>query len=77
MDQFYSSKYIAGTVKNNTNKQYSYVQVEINLYDDAGNQVGSTLANANNLEPGGTWKFKAPIIEEKATKYKVKDVTGF
>ncbi|MGE5590998.1 MAG: FxLYD domain-containing protein [Bacillota bacterium] len=53
-------RYVTGTVKNNSNKKYSYAQVEINLYDKDGNQVGSTLANINNLEPGGTWKFKAP-----------------
>jgi asparagine N-glycosylation enzyme membrane subunit Stt3 len=69
-------KYIVGTVKNNTTKQYSYVQVEINLYDASGAQVGSTLANANNLEPNGTWKFKAIATEDFAT-YKIKDVTGY
>lgn len=70
-------RYVTGTVKNNSSKKYSYAQVEINLYDKDGNQVGSTLANVNNLEPGGTWKFKAPILEDAATSFKVKDVTGF
>ncbi|HBQ87200.1 MAG TPA: DUF3426 domain-containing protein [Syntrophomonas sp.] len=69
-------KYIIGTVKNNTTKQYTYVQVEINLYDASGAQVGSTLANANNLEPNGAWKFKAIATEDFAT-YKIKDVTGY
>lgn len=73
----YGNKMIVGSVKNNTNKEYTYVQVEINLYDDTDAQVGSTLANANNLEPGATWKFEAPILEENATKFKVKDITGF
>lgn len=71
------SRYVVGTVKNNTNKEYGYVQVEINLYDESGAQVGSTLANANNLEAGGTWKFKAPILEESAKTFKIKDVNGF
>ena len=66
-----------GTVKNNTKKQYKYVQVEINLYDKDGNQVGSTMSNVNNLEPGATWKFKAPVFEEKAASFKIKEVTGF
>ncbi|MEN6391068.1 MAG: FxLYD domain-containing protein [Syntrophomonas sp.] len=70
------STYVIGTVKNNTDKQYSYVQVEINLYDTSGAQVGSTLANANNLEPNGSWKFKAVTLEDFAT-YKIKDVTGY
>jgi len=70
------ASYIAGTVKNNTNKTYKYVQVEINLYDASGAQVGSTLANANNLEPNGTWKFKAVTMDDFKT-YKIKDVSGF
>ena len=69
--------YVTGTVRNNTNKQYKYVQVEINLYDKSGAQVGSTLANTNNLEPHGLWKFKAPIIEDNTAKYSVKNVTGY
>lgn len=71
------TRYVVGTVKNNTKKEYGYVQVEINLYDKDGAQVGSTLANANNLEAGGTWKFKAFVLEENAASYKIKDVTGF
>lgn len=68
---------VVGTIRNNTSRTYGYVQVEINLYDDSGAQVGSTLANANNLEPGGSWKFSAPIIEDSATKFKVAGITGF
>lgn len=75
-DEF-GNLYITGTIKNNTNKQYKYVQVEINLYDGDGAQIGSTLANTNNLEPGGTWKFKAVALEDGAKSYKIKDVTGF
>jgi|LFRM01.1.fsa_nt_gb uncharacterized membrane protein len=71
------TRYIVGTVKNNSSREYSYVQVEINLYDDEGNQVGSTMDNTNNLEPGGTWKFKAIVLEDSATEYKIKDVSGF
>lgn len=71
------ARYVAGTVKNNSGRKYGYAQVEINLYDKDGNQVGSTLANVNNLEPGATWKFKAIILEDSATSFKVKGVTGF
>ncbi|MCL6575147.1 FxLYD domain-containing protein [Kyrpidia sp.] len=70
-------QYAAGTVKNNSNRKYGYVQVEINLYDGDGNQVGSTLANANNLEPGATWKFRAPVFEDNVKQFKVVDITGF
>lgn len=69
--------YIVGSVKNNTNKQYKYVQVEVNLYDADGAQVGSTLANTNNLEPGGTWKFKTMATTKDFASYKIKNVTGY
>lgn len=68
---------IAGTVKNNTNTQYSHVQVEINLYDNNGAKVGSTMATTDNLDPGGVWKFDAPVMEAKATGYKIVSVTGY
>ena len=71
------TRYVVGKVRNNTNRTYTYVQVEINLYDKDGNQVGSTLANVNNLEPGAVWSFKAPILEEEAVRFKVADITGF
>lgn len=68
--------YITGTVKNNTNKEYTYVQIEVNLYDESGNLINSTLDNINNLEANGTWKFKAMATDEFAT-YKIKEVTGW
>src|SRR5690606_31115740 len=68
---------IVGTVRNNTKKQYSYAQVEFNLYDDSGAQVGSTIANVNNLEPGGTWAFEAPVLEARATQAKLKGISSF
>ncbi|HOO52312.1 MAG TPA: FxLYD domain-containing protein, partial [Alphaproteobacteria bacterium] len=66
-----------GILKNTTDREYGYVQIQFNLYDKDGVQVGSTLANVNNLEPQSTWKFEAGIIEENVTMFKVKDITGF
>jgi len=71
------SRYIVGTVKNSCNKQFSYVQISFNLYDAKANQVGSTFANVNNLEPYGTWRFKALIMEDSATRFKQQEITGF
>lgn len=73
----FGTKYVVGQIKNNADKTYSYVQVTINLYDDSGAQIGSTLDNLNNFEPGGVWKFKAMIFEDDATTYKIKEITGF
>jgi hypothetical protein len=66
-----------GTVKNNSPKTYSYAQVEFNLYDNSGAQVGSTSANVNNLEPNRKWKFKAIIYVDNASSAELKGVSGW
>jgi len=72
----YGTRYLVGTVKNNVNKEFSYCQIEFNLYDkENGSQVGSTFDNINNLEADGTWKFKAIVMEDGATFAKLKGVS--
>lgn len=71
------ARYIEGKVRNNTDQKYTYAQISFNLYDDEGALVGTALANVNNLEPGGIWKFKAMIMNQEATSYKLGDLTGF
>ena len=68
---------IVGTVVNNTDREYSYVQIEFNLYDSDGAQVGSTFANITDLEPHGKWKFEALVLEDSATEAKLKDITAY
>lgn len=73
----YGNLVYTGNIINTTGKKLSYVQVEINLYDKNNVQVGSTLANINNLEPGVTWSFEAPVMEERAKTGKVAGITTF
>ena len=51
--------YIEGTVKNETDKNFSYVQIEFICYDKEGNNMGTAMDNTNNLLGNQTWKFKA------------------
>ncbi len=70
--------YIEGEIKNNTDKSYSYVQVTFNLYDEDGAQLGTAMANINNLEPNGTWKYKAiGLVTQKVSTYKLVEITGW
>ena len=71
--------YINGTLTNNTENEVSYIQVEYNLYDADGAQVGTALANTNNLKAGGTWKFEAvgTASPDEVASYERVDVTGF
>ena len=73
----FGERVLTGTVRNNTSKQYNYVQVYFNLYDASGNQVGNSLANIAYLEPHGTWRFEAVVLEDKAQRATLKEVTGF
>jgi len=73
----YGVKGICGTIVNNSNKNFSYAQVEINLFDKNGAVVGSTLDNINNLDAGQKWKFQAAIIGTNAASYAIKDITAY
>lgn len=70
---------ITGTLVNNTDEDKSYLQIEYNLYDADGAQIGTALANINNLKAGGTWKFEASSMEkpEDVANWKRVDVSGF
>lgn len=70
------TRYATGQIRNNTNRTYSYVQVEINLYKDDV-LVGSTLDNVNNLGPGEIWEFQALILDDSANRFQIVDITGF
>lgn len=72
--------YIEGYIQNNTDKEYSYVQVEFNLYDKDGALIDTALDNINNLEANGKWKFKATSLVDdpsKVASYKLKEITGW
>lgn len=74
-DEFMSS--VVGKIRNNSDDNLSYVQVEINLYDAEGNLVGSTLDNVNNLRPGDTWRFEAIVLDDDVDSYSIEGITGF
>lgn len=73
----YGNRYIVGAVKNNRNRKYSYVQITFALYDESGAQVGTALDNISDLEAGGTWRFKAIILEDSARQYKLAELSGW
>lgn len=61
-DELGISYYIEGSLKNNKNKDYSYVQIEFVCYDSDGNNLGTAMDNTNNLLGNQTWKFKAMAL---------------
>ncbi len=71
---------ISGSLKNNTDKEYTYVQVEFYTYDSEGNLLDTCLANNNGFEANGTWKFTASCFfgdgnAKDVKSYKLKEIT--
>lgn len=73
------STYIEGRIKNNQNKELSYIQVTFSIYDADGNTIGTCIDNQNTLDAYGTWKFKAICIEDvsNVSRYELKEITGW
>lgn len=71
--------YIEGTVINNRDYDYSYVQIEFICYDKEGNNIGTALDNTNNLLGNQTWKYKAMLLatDVKADHCDFHEVTGW
>ena len=67
-DDYGFGYYIEGSVRNNKNKDYSYVQIEFVCYDNEGNNLGTAIDNTNNLLGNQTWKFKAMAMFSDADK---------
>ena len=59
---------IKGVAKNNSKKNYSYASVEFSVYDSAGNNLGTALANINNLASGDSWSFEASLFSFPSTR---------
>jgi hypothetical protein len=68
---------ITGTVVNRRGRKLRYAQIKFILYDSSGAQVGTALANINDLEAGARWNFKATSFGVKFTSYKFSELSGF
>ncbi len=74
------SAVIKGTAKNTSSRNYSYASVEFSVYDASGNNLGTALANINNLGSGDTWRFEASLFSfpsSRPTTYKLVEITAW
>ncbi|MCW3052008.1 MAG: hypothetical protein JWN14_1178 [Chthonomonadales bacterium] len=69
---------ITGSLKNiSPTHTYSIAMVEFSLFDKSGKPLTSATAQTQNLKPGATWTFKAPITDPSVATYKFREVSGF
>lgn len=69
---------IKGSAKNVTNRNFSYVQLEFAVYDASNSNLGTAIANINNLGAGENWNFEATLFSFPSTKpvsFKLVDIT--
>lgn len=70
--------HVRGEVVNKTGREVGYAQISFSGKDSSGAQVGTALANTNNLESGGRWKFDALFFGSEGIRtVEMKDLTGF
>jgi hypothetical protein len=66
--------YAVGTITNRAARQRFGMKVELDLFDAAGQKVGSAKDYQGVLEPKGEWHFKALVVESKAASAKIASV---
>lgn len=76
-NKYFKTKYIVGTIKNNSGKKTNLISITFNLYDKDGNVIGSAMDNINFIDVDGTWKFKAVILEDEFDHFKLGEIIGF
>ncbi|MSU58452.1 MAG: hypothetical protein EXS35_09780 [Pedosphaera sp.] len=63
--------YAQGSIVNTAKQQRFGVKVELDLFDDAGKWIANASDYTGVLEPGGEWKFHAPVVESKSASAKI------
>lgn len=58
---------ITGIAKNTSGQNLSYASIEFSVYDASGINLGTALANINNLMEGDTWRFEATLLSFPST----------
>ena len=74
----YGIKTINGQLKNVSGNTLSYVQITFALYDKDGAQIGTAVANINNLTADSIWKYSAtPLTMDEWTRFEQTEIDSF
>lgn len=66
--------YVIGTLRNLANQQRFGVKIEFSLFDANDNPVGSATDYQAVLDPHGTWRFKALVMESRTASAKFSSI---
>lgn len=63
-DNMFMGPSVTGTAMNTTDTTKSYIQLQFSIYDSEKYQIGTALANTNNLAPQAKWRFEAMSMDD-------------
>ncbi len=71
-------KTINGSMKNISGKTLSYASLTFALYDKDGAQIGTAIANINNLTADSVWKYSAsPLTTEDWSRFELTEMQAW
>jgi len=73
----HGSRTLTGTIRNNSDRNMSYVSIEFELTDRDGVTVGSAIDNVGSLSANGTWAFEALVLDDRAYSARIADVVAW
>ena len=65
------TRVVTGTLRNNTDRAYALVEVEVDLLKQDGTVLERTAASTTDLSGGETWSFAVPIGRDDAARFRV------
>ena len=74
----YGVKTISGSLKNISGKTISYVQISFSLFNADGAQIGTAVANINNLASDAVWKYSAtPLTMDEWSSFQFSEIDSW
>jgi len=66
--------YAVGTISNATDHQRFGVKVDLDVFDDANQKLGTATDYTPSIDPAKLWKFKALVTDRTAARAKITSV---
>lgn len=72
------SVYITGTARNESDQDYSYVQLEWEILDSSGAKIADGLGNTSGLDAGQSWAYECIAVSaDSIDSYQISDITAY
>nr|WP_246596237.1 FxLYD domain-containing protein [Bacillus alkalicola] len=72
----YGSTYVTGRIRNDSEYTLDYLTIDINVLDEEGTIVASTLDIVEGIKPGQMWLFKAYYFDVEGHSFDIIRVQG-